>query len=121
VLDLLKLADAKFFQSLNDLESLDIARVLSSIENHLQNSLGKTIKRRYQNTLHLNQDIVGLMGLVIYECVHSPDRQKFISGIMELESETQKYLMHIIDHTDDQIENVMEIREILDKVEELEN
>jgi hypothetical protein len=29
--------------------------------------------------------------------------------------------MQIIEYTDDQIENVMEIREILDKVEELEN
>jgi hypothetical protein len=103
------------------MDSLDISRVLSSIESHLQSSLGKTIKHRYRNTLNLNHDIVSLMGLVVYECVHSPDRQYFISGILQLPSDTQRCLMYIIVQTDNQIENVMEIREILNKIEEIEN
>jgi predicted nuclease with TOPRIM domain len=57
---------------------------------------------------------------VLYVCVHCSKKEQFIKDILEKTAGTQICLMRIIEFMDRHIENIMEIREILEKVEELE-
>lgn len=53
-------------------------------------------------------------------CVHCPNKAKFIKDILEHPPNTQSILMRVIEVVDEKVENIMEIKEILEKVEELE-
>jgi DNA repair ATPase RecN len=52
--------------------------------------------------------------------VHCPNKARFIKDILEHPPNTQSILMKVIEMVDARIENIMEIKEILEKVEELE-
>lgn len=80
------------------------------MDQYLQTRLGKTVKTRHRKKLIQECNMGGLLGLLLYMCVHCQHRQRFISGILELPAESQRQLMHIIEHSDSCIENIMEIR-----------
>jgi hypothetical protein len=81
--------------------------------------MGKTMKRRFKLELLNKSSIAVFLGVVLYVCVHCSKKEQFIKDILEKSAGTQTCLMRIIEFMDRQIENIMEIREILEKVEEL--
>ena len=86
----------------------------------MENDLGKTIKRRFRLELVQKSNYAKLLGVVLFTCVHCVKKERHIKNILEESASTQTCLMRVIELMDRNIENIMEIREILEKVEELE-
>lgn len=62
-----------------------------------------------------------LISLALFVCLHSKKKSEFISRVMELPETTQSALMGIFQEVSAHTESIIEIKEILLRVEELEN
>jgi hypothetical protein len=60
-----------------------------------------------------------MVKLILFLIMRDEIKQEFVNRILELEDETQMYLMHQIKKVEGWLENKMEIKEVLQTIESL--
>lgn len=108
-----------FFSDLIEL-AFQYRPCLLRIEKYLNHVEELRFKRVHRQHLVENQYISELIKLILFLIMRQEVKQEFVNRILELEEETQIYLMYEIKRVEGWLENKMEIKEVYQTIEELE-
>lgn len=117
--NLLARISPSYFAGVADRE-FDYKRYLLQIEKYLVEIEDLRVKRAHRQYLLEHEYMSELIKLILFLIMRQELKQEFVSRILELEEATQIYLMKELQKMQAHIENNVEIKEIYQKIEELE-
>lgn len=94
---------------------------LLQIEKYLNEIEDLRFKRNYRQALYEKEYISELVKLVLFLIMRQEVKQEFVARILTMQEETQIFLMKEIKRVGESLENKMEIKDVCEKIEELED